>query len=126
MADGTPVTGYPLRGPLVAHGGPLLSRPEPLAVGQERGEIAEQGSHEGNQHTGNVRSPDMSTLPELGIERQRLAEARLLRDSRRGGGPAKSVATRVATRTDVGGFQRSKTADFISETDASEPYGANS
>jgi hypothetical protein len=43
--------------------------------GQERGEIAEAGRPE------NVRAPDISSLDDLGIERQRLAEARLLRDT---------------------------------------------
>jgi hypothetical protein len=40
--------------------------------GQERGEIATAGDR------ANVRDPDISTLPDLGIDRQRLAEARTL------------------------------------------------
>lgn len=42
--------------------------------GQARGEIAIPGDR------ANVRSPDISTLDSLGIDRQRLSEARVLRD----------------------------------------------
>jgi phage N-6-adenine-methyltransferase len=51
--------------------------------GQEQGEVATRGKHEGNQYSGNVRASDNSTITisDLGLSRQRVAEWRRVRDA---------------------------------------------
>ncbi len=59
----------------------LKKMAELVDEGQERGEIATRGGDGSNQHTANVTRPDITTpatLPDLGITRQRLYEARKL------------------------------------------------
>jgi hypothetical protein len=49
---------------------------EVVRAGQEVGEIAKRGSARGNQWTGKVAPPDLTTLDGVGVTKQRLSEAR--------------------------------------------------
>ena len=86
-------------------------------AGQARGEIATQDSGI-NQHSEGVRTPD--TLADLGIERQRLAEARLLRDGyteaeldQRWAGGGFQTATGTATARDYCRRGATESDDFM-------------
>src|SRR4051794_24490873 len=64
----------------------ILSRADVLLAdeydaGQERGEVAGHGGDRGNQHGGKVSDENLATIPDIGLSRKQIHEARQIRDA---------------------------------------------